>query len=207
MSIKSLARDERADLCTLLTSLTAEQWNAPTLCARWRVREVVAHMISYEGLDARGLLARLAQGRFVPDRINAVGVAASHARSQADLLAALNAHLEPKGLTAGFGGRIALVDGLIHHQDIRRPVGLPRHIPAERLVPALGFALIAPPIRGFWRARGLRMVATDLDWAAGKGPEVHGPGEALLMAIAGRPGVAQELTGPGQRTLAARIGN
>jgi hypothetical protein len=34
---------------------------------------------------------------------------------------------------------------------------------------------------------------------------VQGPGEALLMAIAGRRGVVGELGGPGQATLAARI--
>jgi hypothetical protein len=68
-------------------------------------------------------------------------------------------------LPARFGGRIALVDGLIHHQDIRRPLGQPREIPTERLRHALNFALIAPPIGGFRRARGLRLVATDLDWA------------------------------------------
>jgi hypothetical protein len=74
------------------------------------------------------------------------------------------------------------------------------------LLPALSFARFAPPIGAFWRARGLRLVASDLGWAAGRGPEVRGPGEALLMAISGRRGVVQELTGPGQATLASRIG-
>jgi hypothetical protein len=32
---------------------------------------------------------------------------------------------------------IALTDGMIRQQDIRRPLGLPRKIPAERMVPAL----------------------------------------------------------------------
>jgi hypothetical protein len=83
---------------------------------------------------------------------------------------------------------------------------MPREIPAERLVPALRYALIAPPIRAVWRARDLRLVATDLDWSTGKGPEVRGPGEALLMAIAGRRGVVGELSGPGQPKLMERIG-
>ena len=45
-----LARDERADLADFLATLTPEQWDAPTLCTLWRVRDVVAHMFSYEDL-------------------------------------------------------------------------------------------------------------------------------------------------------------
>jgi uncharacterized protein (TIGR03083 family) len=201
-----LARDERADLAALLAGLTPRQWDAPTLCAGWRVRDVVAHMISYDGLGRRGLVARFAAGRFRPGRVNAVGVAEHRGDDPHQLLALLHQRLEPRGLTAGFGGRIALVDAMIHQQDIRRPLGLPRTIPAERLLPALGFARVAPPIRAFWRARGLRLVASDLDWAAGRGPEVRGRAEAVLMAMAGRRGVVDELDGPGRATLAARIG-
>ena len=60
------------------------------------------------------------------------------------LLALLTDHLQPRGLPAALGGRVALVEGLIHHQDIRRPLGLPRTIPPERLLPAPRTALIAP---------------------------------------------------------------
>jgi hypothetical protein len=49
------------------------------------------------------------------------------------------------------------------------------------------------------------LVATDLGWASGRGPEVRGPAESLLMAMAGRRGVVDELSGPGQPTLAARV--
>lgn len=64
-----------------------------------------------------------------------VGVAEYGPRSPEELLAFLRGHLEPSGLTSGFGGRIALVDRMVHHQDIRRPLGRPREIPAERLRP------------------------------------------------------------------------
>ena len=43
-----LACDERADLAEFLATLTPEQWEAPTLCTLWRVRDVVAHIYSYE---------------------------------------------------------------------------------------------------------------------------------------------------------------
>jgi uncharacterized protein (TIGR03083 family) len=200
-----LARDERRDLADLLAGLTPEQWDAPTLCTKWRVRDVVAHIVSFDHLGPVGLAGRFARGWFVPDQVNEVGVRDFAPLSTGELLATLTDRLRPAGLTAAFGGRIGLVDGLIHHQDIRRALGLPREVPAERLETALPFARVAPPIRAFSRARGLRLVATDVDWASGRGPVVEGPAEPLLMAIAGRPQALAELTGPGHPTLAGRL--
>lgn len=116
----------------------------------------------------------------------------------------MNAHLTPRGLTAAFKGGLGLVDGLIHHQDIRRPLGIPRRIPADRLSFALDFALKAPTLRGSRLTKGLQLIATDLDWTSGNGPEVRGRGEALLMAIA--EASTPELTGPGQPLLRERTG-
>lgn len=202
-----LAQEERADLADLLAGLTPDQWDAPTLCTRWRVRDVVAHVISFDDLGPLALAGRFARGRFVPDEVSEIGVRRYAALSTGDLLGEFKDHLRPAGLTARFGGRIGLVDGLIHHQDIRRPLGLPREVPAERLRVALPIARIAPPIRAFSRARGLRLVATDLGWSSGNGPVVEGPAEPLLMAIAGRGDALEELSGPGTTTLAERMGS
>ena len=124
VDMRRLARDERADLAAFLATLSPRQWLAPTLCAQWRVRDVVAHVISYDDL-------------------------------------------------------------------------------AERLLPALRIALIAPGIGGPWRIRGVRLVATDLRFTVGMGPQAQGTAEALLMARAGRLGVMGELSGPGRAKLAA----
>jgi uncharacterized protein (TIGR03083 family) len=202
-----LAQDERTDLADLLADLTTEQWDAPTLCTKWRVRDVVAHIVSYDHLGPAGLVRRFARGRFVPDQVNEVGVQEYATLSPDELLATFTNHLRPAGLTARFGGRIGLVDGLIHHQDIRRSLGLPREIPRERLASALPFARVAPPIRAFSRARGLRLVATDLGWTSGSGPAVEGPAEPLLMAMAGRGHAVDELSGPGKPTLLSRLGH
>ena len=118
----------------------------------------------------------------------------------------LTEHLHPRGLPAALDGRVALTERLIHHQDIRRALGLPRAIPPERLLPALRCTLIAPDIGGLWRIRGLRLVATDLGFSAGAGAEVRGAAEALLMGMAGRRAVMGELSGPGRTKLAGRIG-
>jgi uncharacterized protein (TIGR03083 family) len=111
----------------------------------------------------------------------------------------------PRGLPSGFKGGIALTDGTIHHQDIRRALGLPRNIPEHRLVPALTFSLGAPTLPSKGNAKGLKLVATDADWTTGDGLEVSGPGEALLMALAGRPQALEELDGAGLPALRSRI--
>ncbi|PTR32292.1 uncharacterized protein (TIGR03083 family) [Rhodococcus sp. OK519] len=204
-SVKDLARAERAQLAVLLRSLTPSQWQTPSLCAGWTVRDVVAHMLSYEELSPTGLARRFARGRLRFNGANAIGLDDFGDHGPQQLIDRLDRSLEPRGLPTAFGGRIALVDGMIHQQDIRRPLGIARDIPARRLIPALDFARYAPPIGAIRRVRGLRLVATDVDWASGTGPEIRGSGEALLMSMAGRPGVLDELEGSGLATLRGRI--
>ena len=205
MAYLELTRGEREDFADLLDELTPEQWAAPSLCAGWSVRDVAAHCVSFEGVPPAGLARRFLLGRLQTARINALAVDALADRSNGQIVDIFRANTEPHGLTAGFGGRIALTDNMIHQQDIRRPLGLPRTIPAERLRVALDFVRFAPTIRGAWRARGVRLVAVDLDWSHGRGPEVRGPGEALLMIMAGRRDALADLDGPGRIRLAARV--
>jgi hypothetical protein len=60
VDVRSLARDERADLAAFLATLSPRPWQAATLCARWRVRHVVSDLASYGQLDR--------PGRFAPTR-------------------------------------------------------------------------------------------------------------------------------------------
>lgn len=205
MSVMALACEERAEFADLLDELSPEQWEHTSLCDGWRVRDVVAHAVGFDDLDRAQLAGLVWRGRLSVGRINALEVAALADRTPDELRAMVRAHLSPSGLTSGLGGRIALLDGMVHQQDIRRPLGLPRVIAPDRLRVALAFARYAPPIRGAWRARGVRLVATDLDWSHGRGPEVQGSGEALLMAMAGRAAALGDLTGPGKTTLAHRL--
>ena len=203
-TLMTMAHHERADLAEFLATLTPRDWEAPSLCTRWSVKDVVAHVISYEELGTLGLVKRFAKGWIV--RTNQVGVDEFAALSPQQLLEFLRNHLQPHGLTAGFGGMIALVDGTIHHQDIRRALGRPRTVPVDRLERVLGLVPGNPRLGAGRRIRGLRLRATDIDWAHGRGPEVTGPGEALLMAMSGRPAALADLRGPGLDTLARRLG-
>ena len=202
-TLMTMARAERADLADFLATCSPQDWLAPSLCAKWSVKDVVAHVISYEELGTVGLLRRFAKGWVV--RANQVGVDEFAALSPQQLLDFLGDHVTPRGLTAGFGGMIALVDGTIHHQDIRRSLGRPRSVPADRLQRVLEMVPGNPRLGAGRRIRGLRLRATDVEWARGRGPEVTGPGEALLMAMTGRPAALADLDGPGLGTLSGRV--
>jgi uncharacterized protein (TIGR03083 family) len=200
-----LACEERQDFVDFLDGLSAEQWEQPSLCELWRVRDVVAHVVSYEELSRWQLVRRFAKGKLRPRRINAIGVAEYAPRSPKQLTQLMRTSIPPRGLTSAFGGMIALVDGMIHQQDIRRALGQRREIPPDRLHRVLNYALTSPATRGARRTRGVRLVATDLDWSHGEGLEVTGPAEALLMAMAARPDAFNQLAGPGKELLAQRI--
>ena len=197
-----MATRERTDLADYLSTLTESQWQAPSLCAEWSVKDVVAHMISYEELGFTGLLTRFAKGRIT--RANDVGVREYGALSTDELTDFVRAHARPSGLTSGLGGMIGLVDGTIHHQDIRRALHHPRAIAAAHLEVIVPSIPTNPRLGAWRRIRGLSLVATDIEWRRGTGPEITGPAEALMMAMSGRADALRDLHGAGVEILASR---
>jgi hypothetical protein len=136
----------------------------PTLCTEWRVRHVVAHVFSYDELRKLGLVGRFLRRGLIPDRVNAVGVAAYADRSPDELIALAKNNLQPRGLTAGFGGRIALTDGTIHHQGHPSP---PRPAPPDIPAAARHRPRLRQDRNDDQRRQAhprLTLTATDLDW-------------------------------------------
>jgi len=205
-----LVRDELTDLSTLLSELTDDQWDAPSLCDGWRVRDVVGHACTgyaYSLSKVLGLTAR--NGFSISKAANNVAIEYASARTPAELRTAFakaTAPEKPKGFVKTIPWRNRYVDHLIHEQDIRRPLGISRDFPPDRLRAALD---ALPEIGGLLnskaRVKGLRLVATDIDHAVGTGPEVRGPAEAIVLAASGRTVTLPELSGDGVAILTARI--
>lgn len=200
--IRELARAERLGFADLLDELTPRQWSAPSLCDGWTVRDVAAHTVAYLSQTTPRLALNMIRTRGDVDRINADGLREFAGMSTRELAAVMRRGVEPSGAGNLYGGRVALIESLIHQLDVRRPLGLPRTVPGDAVRAALVYARLSPVIGGARRTRGLRLVATDLDWSAGRGPEVCGSGEALLLAMTGRTAaVAGELDGAGVALL------
>lgn len=79
--IRTAIAAERRELAAVLTDLPPSAWDAPTLCAGRRVREVVAHMTAPFRHPAAGFLHAT-----TPDEVNRL--ADRLARQEADALSA-----------------------------------------------------------------------------------------------------------------------
>lgn len=196
--MRTIAFQERARFRDTLSTLTAEQWATPSLCQGWTVRDVAAHVVHNACVTTLGFLGGMARTKFDHDRYNVRTAARWATVPTGRLVGALdNDHLM---LIFRRNPFLPMVDTIVHHQDIRRPLGLGKDIPAPHLLAALGAVTTEKMFsHDAKRAAGLRLIATDLDWQHGGGSiEVRGPGEALLMAIMGRRVDLAELAGSDQ---------
>jgi uncharacterized protein (TIGR03083 family) len=191
---------ERAELVNLLRSLTPEQWATPSLCAGWTVRDIAGHL----SIDAVPMHRYLLAGLRHPsvDRLNRHYVEAARNVPVDRLVDGLATSVSGSWFLRWFP-QLALADHFVHQQDIRRPLGLPRVVDAERLRMVLDHP--DPFARPSRYIRGLRLVATDMVWERGDGPVVRGPGEALALAMVGRGVVLDELGGAGVDELRSRM--
>jgi uncharacterized protein (TIGR03083 family) len=201
MGVRTLVADERADLVAFLRTLSPDQWKASSLCASWQVRDVVAHLL-YDATPFPRFLFEGARAGFSADRMNARTVEHWRGKDCGELIAALERSIGG-GTFATVAPTLALADVLVHHQDIRRPLNRPRPIPPARLLRVLDHP--DPFASPRCRIRGLRFAATDVAWSRGDGPEVRGPGEAIVMAIAGRSVALDDLSGDGVDVLRSRL--
>jgi uncharacterized protein (TIGR03083 family) len=197
---------EREDNVAMLEGLASDQWDAQSLCAEWKVRDVAAHMTSPTRMGPGKFLGMLITNAFNFNKANAKD---GRDRGRADpkqLVEELRATIGNRKHPPGTKDVTVLTDMLMHGQDIRRPLGIARQIPEERSRPSLDYAKnVGFPFGAKKRVAGVKLVATDMDWTHGDGPEVRGTGEAVLMLLGGRRAALDDLHGDGKAILAARF--
>ena len=205
--------EERRDILDFLRSLTSNQWETPSLCAGWRIKDVAAHLLVDEPVQS-GMALRvvplLARQRFSVGRVNAAWIARNRYSASASIVESFREDSDRAVGVIGhlLGPAVALRALVIHHQDMRRPLHIERVVPPDRLLAVLD-ALVtwkgSVSIGSLSRASGLHLRALDLAWTHGDGPEVFGPGEAIVMALAGRGAALADLDGEGKVALADRM--
>ncbi len=198
------AHEERAALADDLAELDETQWAQPSLCGRWSIEEVVAHLGAAASTGRARWLVSMIGARFHADVHNARRLAEHLGHTPTETLqrfrTVVDSTTAPTGHTAAWLGEV-----VVHAQDIRRPLGLPGRPPVPvvtevaRFYAARDFA-----VNSRTAARGLRLQASDGPFATGEGPLVSGTTLALTMAMAGRAVFCDDLTGPGVDVLRER---
>jgi uncharacterized protein (TIGR03083 family) len=200
----SAAHTERAALAEDLTDLTDAQWAQPSLCGRWVIEEVVAHLTAAASIGPLRWFASVLGTRFDFDLHNDRRLAEHRGATPAETLDrfrhVIASTTSAPGPTAAWLGEV-----IVHAQDIRRPLGLLHTPPVDAATAVAGFyARRNFTVAGRRTIEGLRIEATDGPVATGAGSLVRGTTLALAMAMAGRGAYCDDLTGPGVPTLRAR---
>ncbi|SEF31177.1 TIGR03083 family protein [Amycolatopsis pretoriensis] len=194
--IPDLIAAERRELAALLGGLSAAEWASPSLCAGWRVAEVVAHVT---------MPFRFSTGRFVREMVKSGGrfnrMADRLARQEAAelsrdaLVASLRDNADHPWQPPGGGPAGALSHDVIHGLDITTALGLDRRVPPERLEVVLA-GTKPKQVKYFGTdLTGVCLRADDLDWSYGTGTPVTGLAQDLLLVLCNRRLPAGRLRG------------
>jgi uncharacterized protein (TIGR03083 family) len=196
---------ERKALANDLAGLSDEQWNTKTLCDEWTVRQALAHMTGTATITPGKFFGGLIGAGFNFNKFLAKRIEQMEGDSPADTLANFEANVDstkhPPGPTDSWLG-----ETVIHAEDIRRPLGIHHTYDQGALERVAKFYCKSNLIiGGKKRAAGLKFHATDGNWSTGEGPEVNGPGIAIVMAITGRKAALADLSGEGTDALGERL--
>lgn len=186
-AVRAAVIAERTELAAMLGGLRPDQWAAPTLCAGWRVREVVAHMTMPYRLTMPAFLRGMVRARGNFNRMADRQARADTARlDDARLLASLRDNVAHPWKPPGGGTAGALSHDVIHGLDISVALGLDRRVPPERVAMILAGMRDRNVSYFGTDLSGVRLAATDLDWAYGEGAPLRGAAQDLLLVICGR---------------------
>lgn len=185
--------EQRTSLAGLLESLSPQQWATASLCEGWKVRDVAAHL-THSQMSPGRVVVEAVKSRFRFDPM-VKRLALADNRSQAEIVAALRGMVGSRKRIVGTKPLDPLTDALVHGQDIAVPLGIDRPMPtAAAAASANHMWHMRFPMQPAKQFTGIRLLATDADFAAGEGYEIKAPIRDILMAITGRPsGITDEV--------------
>jgi uncharacterized protein (TIGR03083 family) len=173
-------------LADLLTAAAVETWDTPSLCEKWLVRHVVAHVTMPVRLTPEQFGAEMAAAGGDFTVLSDTVAARDASLPLTDLLdqlrsPGLHAWQPPGGGAAG-----ALSHAVIHSLDVTIALDRPAVAPAEAATAVLD-QLTA--VNGTWFGvdlTGVRLEAADTGWSWGNGRLVRSDSGRLVALLSGR---------------------
>jgi len=199
-------RRRRCEFADAVEALKPDQWETPSWCEGWRVREVLGHLVYLAEATQVSILTDLLKAGGRPDRLVDRTARRLGDEPVSELAARLREAANGRYHALGSPPAVALGDVLVHSADALRPLGLGIEPEPDEV------ALVLPIYRRLGRLafhaampRNVRLVATDLEWQSGQGPEIRGKAFDLLLLLANRRQVVSELEGSGLSSLKPQV--
>jgi uncharacterized protein (TIGR03083 family) len=196
----------RRSVVELLSDLAPAEWDTPSLCDGWRVRDVAAHL-TMPLLTIRQVAVLVIRHPGGTNRLIKEASIDLARRYDADELvhrmeSLVGHHRAFPGLTC----RESLIDAVGHTLDMAVPLSIDVSIPADEVAEAADRVVSSFGTRNakVFRAMPLdtfRLEATDHTWSTGHGLEVTGTMTDLFLLLTGRTARVTHLTGPGADDL------
>ena len=195
---------ERAQMADAWAGLSPQQWAAQSWCEGWSVQDTAGHVVAAAEQTPANFYKELASAGFRFNVFTDRGARRLGAACPDELVRRLRARTSttnhPPAPVMAMLGEI-----VVHGQDIRLPLGLKHRPPEDALVAVADSWKNSNLLIGAKRRiSGLRLRATDAEWAHGDGPEVSGPLLSLILAMTGRKAVHPDLAGEGVAELGRR---
>jgi uncharacterized protein (TIGR03083 family) len=173
-------------LADLLESAPAETWDAPSLCDKWQVRNVVAHVTMPARLTPEQFGAEMAAAGGDFTVLSDTVAARDASLPLADQLAALRSPVLHAWQPPGGGAAGALSHAVIHSLDVTVALDRPAVAPGEAVAALIDQMTAA---NGAWFGvdlTGLRLEAADTGWSWGSGDVVRADSGPLVSLLSGR---------------------
>jgi uncharacterized protein (TIGR03083 family) len=210
MSAHELLRANDLRFLSVASTLSPDDWAAPSLCDAWSNHEVLAHLVVGYRTRLAVVAVEVARHCGSFDRANTeLARALAAVRGPADLLDDFARLIErPRGMGRYFPRSLLLGDHVTHELDIVLALDREPAIPVDVLISVLNTQVTLPNpfVPAYFNGRGIRLVATDADWArGGGGPAVSGRAADLVSVLGDRPKALPRLSGDGVTVLSSRV--
>jgi uncharacterized protein (TIGR03083 family) len=173
-------------LADLLTATAVDTWDAPSLCEKWLVRHVIAHVTMPARLTPEQFGAEMAAAGGDFTVLSDTVATRDASLPAADLLDQLRSPRLHAWQPPGGGAAGALSHAVIHSLDVTIALDRPSVAPAGATTAVLDQLTAA---RGTWFGvdlTGVRLEAPDIDWSWGDGQLVHADSGSLVALLGGR---------------------
>jgi len=197
-----LVRQYRHQLADRLDALPSGDWDKPSRCNGWRVRDVAGHLVHLAEGSQASIARDLLRNGVLPDKaLSAVAIKTAKAPGP-ELVQRLRAASGGRFHVPGSPRAVVLGEVIVHGADALEPLGQSLKVkPADAEQVLDTYRRVGRLAFHTQSTSKVRLVATDADWSGGTGPEVRGTTVDLVQLLANRKQVVSRLEGPGVSSL------